>query len=96
MNVTSSKYLHQTCRSVTNAVSMPVSTIPVYTCCIYYLVYVNRCQALCNPMSMNELMNEWFILKVTPFQSITEMQNIILCSKGTKQSRVIQITITII
>ena len=40
-------------------------------------------------------MNEWFILKVTPFQGITEVQNKIHCSKRTKQSRVIQVTIII-
>ena len=40
-------------------------------------------------------MNEWFILKVTLFQGITEVQNKIQCSKRTKQSRVIQVTILI-
>ena len=42
---------------------------------------------------MNEWF-EWFILKVTLFMVlITEMQNIVQCSKRNKQSRVIQITI---
>ena len=40
-------------------------------------------------------MNEWFILKVTLFQGITEVQNKIQCSKRNKQSRVIQVTIII-
>ena len=31
-------------------------------------------------------MNEWFILKVTRFQGITEVQNKIQCNKKTKQS----------